>query len=271
MNTDIKGADFLDTMLLRNNISLNSIAKYSSKNNDELMNMENIFNLKSKDDFSCCLTIPFLLDPHAAQDIIAYFKNEEQDNPYVKSSLPDVEKYKLLLASAFVFNPSFFAMSWNWCALIRHELQLQMLKGQKENKTVQIGLQRRFPASRPAGILKVKNPRYRMQAASGTESIQEIGDWKVDDKNDLYGHLWIKITNGEVRFLFKFETYCESPPCYITVKCKTKDGREYSNIILKEIELNNPEKEELIIRSEIIAGFDCSDVEILELECKAND
>ena len=263
MKTNKKEIDFLEILITKCQITEKNLADYANEKHDDLMNIENIFNLKSEDDFCCCLTIPLLLDPLAAQEIIAYFKDEERDNPFVKTAQPDIDKYKLLLVSAFVFHPSFFAMAWNWCALIRQELQLQMLNNQNERKIVQFNAITSLPKNKLT-VIKLKD---QLQAASGTDSILEVGDWKVDDKDVYFGRLWIKVTSGEARFLFMFANYNEHPPCNLSLKCKTKDGKEYSNIILKDIESGN---EELIIRSEIITNFDYSDVEILELECIIN-
>jgi len=250
MNANVQGADFLDTLLLRNNITIKDLADCSNGCYDELMDMERIFDLESEDDFSCCLTIPYLLDPLAAKEICAYFRDEEKGHPFVNSAAPDLEKYRLPLVSAFVFNPSFFAMAWNWCALIRQELQL-MMKGKIA----------RFPGVSSPGVEK---PHFILQAASGTGSILEI-DFGAVRENNPDGRLWIRAKAGKVRFFFRFASYHESPPCHLMVKCRTnKDGKEYS-VLLNE-ELNNRENKELIIRSGNIPDFDYSEVEILGIE-----
>jgi len=268
MKSDAQEVDFFDTLFSRCQITRKNIVDCANARYDEIINMEHIFDLKDEEDFRCCLTIPFLLDPLAAEEIITYFRDEERDRPFAKTAEPDIEKYRLLLVSAFFFNTSFFAMAWNWCALIRQELQLQMLRDQREEKPSP-KFKRRFP-----GNVNIKirgDRRYILQAAAGTGVMQDIGDWLVDIDDELLGRLWVNVTAGEARFLFKFETYSETPPCSLLVKCKTGDGKEYSGILLKEIERNNPENEELIIMSDIIPGFDYSDVEILELEIVEND
>jgi hypothetical protein len=113
----------------------------------------------------------------------------------------------------------------------------------------------------------IKDPRQRDLAASGAGLRREIGDWPIDKGNILFGHLWIDDMAGNIRFLFRFETYAARPPCGLTVKCKTwGDGKAYPAIPLNRIYLNNSAKGELVIASDIIPGFDCSDVEIQAVE-----
>ena len=269
MKSIAQEADFFDTLISRCCLTRKDLVDCVNTQHDEIANMEDIFDLRNEEDFRRCLAIPHLLDPLAADEIIAYFRDEERNRPYANIAEPDMEKYQLLLVTAFFFNTPFFAMAWNWCALIRQELQLQMLCEQNEGKPSPSELKRLFPEK---GTLKVGigYRRYIMWAAAGTEIAKDIGCWPLDIEGVLFGHLWINVTADEVRFLFKFETYSETAPCFLRVECKTKDGKIYP-VVLNETGVNDAENKELIIMSDTISGFDYSDVEILEVKIVEND
>ena len=263
MNMEIQGADFLDTLLLRNNITIKDLADQSNERYGELMDMERIFDLETESDFACCLTIPLLLDPLAAQKIIEYFREEEHDSLFSKTAQPDIEKYRLLLVSAFVFNPAFFAMAWNWCAFIRQELQLQLqLQSQLQIKKENFKIFK----YKPNVLVSVKNVRQQLHAASGKGQIQNIGNWPIDVDNELFGYLTLNVISGAVRFKFKFAAYFDEPPCFVEVKCKSKEGNEYSNVIINQIERNSSENQELIIISDVLPNFNYLDLDSLEVK-----
>jgi hypothetical protein len=254
-------ADFLDTLRCENRITFRALYDCERDHQDEIKGMESIFHLQTKEDARYCLTLPKLLDPENADALIDYVRSRHRDRFVFHDAAPDVEGCKIPLLAAFVFNPPFFAMAWNWCALYRRELHRKLWLRETAEKS--------RSANSPV------RPRQRVQydmAASGTGVIRDIGGWLIDADTTLLGRLWINNTAGSIRFLFRFDVYSPAPPCYLVIKCRTnRDGKEYPSIAIREMWLNNPDEGDLIIASSIIPGFDAGEVEIIAVEMEAEE
>jgi hypothetical protein len=216
MSNKLKGADFLDSLLLRFRITLKDIADCDSSHHGEIEDMECIFDIESAEDARRILTVPRLLDPLAADEIIAYLRDEEKENPAMETAEGDFETYKILLSAAFVFNRAFFAAAWNWCAAVRQELQKQ----KKRPFEIVIFGKQRFQSS--------ETPFIEYKAASGAEPVwRDFGEYNAP-------HLGlIKVfclDTGSVRYLM-FTFYPEDPvpedllqPYKIEVEFVTRDN-----------------------------------------------
>ncbi|MCL2196884.1 MAG: hypothetical protein FWB77_04650 [Treponema sp.] len=122
--------NFINTLLEKFNISLETVIDFIVENNAELDQIKEIFKLKNNNDAELLVTVPYILMPseEIAFKVVNYLKNEESENAVLGNAIPDVEKHKLLLLSAFVHNQSFFSMSWNWCAFIREKIYKKINK-----------------------------------------------------------------------------------------------------------------------------------------------
>jgi hypothetical protein len=214
MSNKFEGADFLDSLLLRFHITLKDIADCDSVHHGEIEDMESIFDIKSAEDARRLLTVPRLLDPLAADEIIAYLRDEEKGNPAMETAEGDFEVYKILLAAAFVFNPAFFAAAWNWCAAVRQELQKQ------KTGLVEIDIfgEPYFESG--------EDPFIEYKAASGTDW-SDFGEYKAPHLGLIKISCW---DTGSVRCL-KFIFYPEAPvpedllqPYKIEVEFVTRDN-----------------------------------------------
>ena len=244
-------ADFLNDIRLKHRITFKEMYACIEDNLEIIEGIESIFNLKNEDDAQILITIPQLLfSDSESNDIMSFIKAEKNNKDHLKSVNPDLEQYKVLILSSFVYNPSFFTMVWNWCGFIRRELGLRHLRIIKPLRRELIWL----------------NDNQQLQAASSKGPMKEVYNWPLKDNNIILGELYIQVTPGEIRFVFKFMTYSETLPCYISVQCKTNDGKEYSDIMLKEIDTNNPKTRELIIISDYIPDFDFSAVKLTKVE-----
>jgi hypothetical protein len=118
-----EGYDFLDTLLLRHHITLKMVYDCAAARYEELKGMERILDLKDEEDVRRFLVLPRILVPDGADTIIAHFREETQKQESKRwvsvVSEPDIEKYAVLLISAFVYNTPFFAMAWKRCDLLK--------------------------------------------------------------------------------------------------------------------------------------------------------
>jgi hypothetical protein len=221
MDSKIKGSDFLDSLLLRFRITLRDLADCDSAHHGEIEDMERIFDLKSAEDVRRLLVVPRLLDPLAADKIIAYLRDEEKEKAVMDTEEGDFEEYKLLLAAAFVFNPSFFAAAWNWCAFVRQELQKQK---QSPFEIVVFGKQ---------VFRSDQEPVIEYRAASGAEPVwREFGKYKAP-----VGLIrFLCLDTGSFRYL-KFNFTPETPiyvPYRIEVEFVTGDNTAHTLIAINE-------------------------------------
>jgi len=153
MEKEINAQDeFIDQLLLNNNISLRAIYKYADEHMKELEQAENIFDLKEEKDEKFCLALFRLMAGKYAADISKSFC--ERYN-ITDSSVDDIffEKNKLFLIAAFIYNPSFFAMSWNLCGIIRSQLayQAEMQEDVREPETGESSDRIEYIAASPEG------------------------------------------------------------------------------------------------------------------------
>jgi hypothetical protein len=250
--------DFIDDMLIKHNISLEKTIAYAKEHRAELEGMKRIFKLENADDARFLLSLPALMVPAIADNVVSYFRKEKAGDPVIEATEPDIENCKLPLLSAFIHNPSFFTMAWNWCAMIRQELQartnprrsFEVIKGEKAPQFV----------SKRTGL----NIKYQRQAASGADAVVQDGEWDIQRDNVLLGLLWLEITERGTRFVFQFTDYTPEPSCYLVLKYKTKDG-EPKSAALREID-SKPDNEGIIICSDLITDFDLSNIYEVEFE-----
>jgi hypothetical protein len=123
MSTTNTADRFLNNLLVQNGISPRALLSCVSQNSDVLDSISDIFDIRNSMDAKLMLTLPYLFDADTAEDVISYFRKEQAGNSFVETAEPDVEGSKLLLLSAFVYNPSFFAMAWNWCSYVQYKAQ----------------------------------------------------------------------------------------------------------------------------------------------------
>jgi hypothetical protein len=221
-------ADFLNTLRLENRVTFKAIYACEREHRDEIQSMDTIFRLESEEDMRRCLAIPQILDPENADTLVDYFCSKHRDNQFISAAKSHPAGYKVLLLTAFIFNPSFFAMAWNWCSLYRHEVRMQMLREQEARK----GFAAVRETPRP-GVIYLGKPNMR-EAASGTR-VSYSGHWTINQDN-MQGELWMADREGGVEFIFKFAEYADAPPYYISVQ----GSGQQEPIHLNRIKMNRP-------------------------------
>lgn len=233
-----EGDGLLDTLLLQHHISLKMVCDCAASRYNELKKMEHIFDLKTEEDVRRFLMLPRILDPHGADDLISYFREEKRASWIAGVAEPDLydgtENYALLLITAFIYNTAFFAMAWNWCALVREEVRLRMVREQEQRERFTVV--RGSPRSKGIDLGK---PNMQ-EAASGTR-VSVSGHWgreKLLEEN-IDGELWRLVREGGVEFVFKFAEYADKPPYYILVQ----ESGHQEPIRLDRIKTNRPGKE----------------------------
>jgi hypothetical protein len=232
------GDEFIDQLLLEHHISLRNVYDFAEEHIRDLEQAESIFDLKNERDEKLCLTLFRLMTGEYAKAVSESFCNRYNIDG---SSLDDIffEQNKLFLIAAFIYNPAFFAMSWNLCGIIRSELAygVKTQPGTIEQKNSPSPFQRTIHA----------------YAASSADEAR-IPIWSENiDQDGIQGELRILANNidnaGEVEFRFKFKEYHSEPPYYLRVNFKTNSDNTEHVAELNDIEVNDSENRELIIVS----------------------
>ena len=127
------GEDIIDELLIKHNISLRILSDYADDHMEKLLKAEDIFNHKEDKDKRLCLAIFHLLaGDHAIAICECFCERYNIDASLIGKRISD-ENVMFLLA-AFIYNPSFFAMSQNLCGIIRSQLAFEA----EERKKMQI-------------------------------------------------------------------------------------------------------------------------------------
>ena len=241
------GFEFIDELLLSHRVSLLALSDFADTHMEDLQQAENIFDLKEEKDEKLCLALFRLMAGKYASAISEKFCNKYH---LALSSVDDLffEKNKLFLLAAFVYNPSFFTLSWNLCGIIRSELAFEA-ESQKETEE---------PERSEVITVVFLRPILALAASGADETLEEI--WSEDiDLDGIQGKLRILANNkddaGLVEFRFKFIEYHSEPPYYLLVRYTTQsDGIEHT-AELNTIAVNSSKKRELVIVSAVQEGI----------------
>jgi hypothetical protein len=155
---------FINELLVKNSIPLEAVIACARERGAELDRMERIFDLETAEDALFLMALPTLLVPDDAERVIDYFRKEASGGPLPESVAPEDGRCALILLSAFVYNPAFFAMAWNWCAYIRDRSQKAMPKLRPAKDT---------SSSRVIEFMPARHIEYKAAAGLGFHTFGE--------------------------------------------------------------------------------------------------
>jgi hypothetical protein len=240
---------FINALLVKHNVPLEAVIACAKEYGGALERMESIFDLKASNDARLLLTLPLLLVPTDADSIIKYFRNEERENQELVDTESDLNGSKTLLLSAFIYNPPFFAMAWNWCAYIRDRVRKQLERP--------FTVVKNMDSSHSFEFKPARRIMYRA-AASGVPGFRQFGESTDFEGLGTLGQLVAEMGN---RSYFQFSldlSAIQIPrPFVMIVEFTTlKDGKSHQ-ITLED---GSEEQEEPadIIYSKPVEGIDYS-------------
>jgi hypothetical protein len=238
--------------MLQHHISLRNVYDYADSHKNELQCIENIFELGSEKDKQLCLALFRLIAKNEERRIANYFCNEYRFD----DNLDDMffEQNKILLITAFIYNPAFFAMAWNLCGIIKAEIAVDQndLQVLKRNNAQQV-----FRFYNGAG--KVHN-----LAASGKDvGNKKFGEMLRVSFDETKGELQLLgDDSGTLKLRFKFDKeYLQLPHLKVTFTVDAT-GESMETVLDKPL-LNNND----MICSPIMKNIDISKgISITEVE-----
>ena len=233
------GDEFIDRLLLDHRISLRAVYDFADEHMEDLRQAGKIYKLKTGKDIKLCLSVFRLISREYAGAIGECFCAEYNIEG---SPLDDLffEQNKLFLIAAFIYNPSFFAKSWNLCGIIISRLAFEA-GAQKETQ-------------KPESVIIIVWTRKitGFSGSSADDTLREV--WSEDIAQDgLFGKLRILANNledaGVVQFRFKFKEYRTEPPYFLRVRYRTEGDQTEHTAELNTIAVNSGKNRELVIAS----------------------
>jgi hypothetical protein len=187
------GVDFIDKLLVKYRISLRTVYRFAEEHDSEIQGIEGIFDLKTERDKKLCLVL-FRLLSGRSEEIGSHFSNRYG----FADSLDDLfyEQNKLLLITAFMYNPPFFAMAWNLCGLVLADIADKSTGRENEG-----------PVGGTKIIVFPQALKVHRLAASGTEEgLRQFGKSHHVSVGDYSGELQIMSdAEGYLQFRFKLD------------------------------------------------------------------
>jgi len=114
--------EFLDFIIKENKVSLKSIYDCLNNKKDEIDNMDGIFDSDDEPSIKKRLVLLKLISREHHAENVKYY--QEAKNDYNVSFVADIDKYKVVLITALMFNTVFYISACNWCGLIQREVSL---------------------------------------------------------------------------------------------------------------------------------------------------
>jgi len=129
--------DFIALKRKHNGITLKDVYSYAEDHYDQLQKINSIFKLETEEHIRCCMTLPRILKPEWAEEIITYVQSEKFNKvKLTRVPEPELSEYSLLLISAFYYNPQFLKDAWDWCVINYFEAkeEKERAKGNKREE-----------------------------------------------------------------------------------------------------------------------------------------
>jgi tetratricopeptide (TPR) repeat protein len=136
----------IDVIRREFNISLDAVFRYNRENRDEIQNIKNIFSLKGGNREKV-MTLLFLFSSGEKDAVIQKYGGQTGLNGPQYNLTGLIDKYKLMLVTALIYNPDFYAMAWNF----REALNAGLTAGQSGEDSL--------PGQTKDNILPFKTPR----------------------------------------------------------------------------------------------------------------
>jgi hypothetical protein len=238
-----EGDEFIDQLLHRYHISLLALGDFAEEHIREFEQAESIFDLKTERDKKLCLALFRLLSEKQAAAVSEKFCNRYN---ITNTSGDDIffEQNKLFLIAAFIYNPSFFAMSWNLCGLIMSELAYEAESASTEELSFVIE----------------RSDFFQYIAASGAGmEMRPVGNLVEINIKGIKGELSIdgNKENRAVQFEFVFAEYHRHLPFQLEFLFVTEADKLTHQVKLDK-KLEDPDGKVLIISSPVLYDIDIS-------------
>jgi len=224
--------EYINNLLNKNKVSLKMVYDCKVKENENLKNIERIFEEDSKGkEFLLCQAVLRILCNDNTDKFIEYLKNDTGMN----DELNDIffEKHKTLILTAFIYNRTFFAMAVNLHGLIACKLKNQKISIIR-NKT------RSGISAFPIRAFRLKH----LAAGSRGPELISILTAKTLNLEGIKGELSVYGNNQNmvVQFRFEFKEFHNPFPFFLCIEYVTNADKKK-----RKIDLNIKHNEYVIV------------------------
>jgi hypothetical protein len=254
---------FLDSILKENEISLKSVYMCMEEQENDIDNMDKIFDSDDELSIRKRLVLLKLISRNRANENMKYYKKAKNINAEFFET--DMETFKALIVAALMFNTVFFVSACNWCGLIQAEVNKIKLPelNQSDVKNTSVSEWRIIVFSiRPAVLGATTDHELKYLDSYDAENIFGLYSGKFTFYENMHDQLL------EARFQFKNKETGEpldSIPCYMDIEVISNADNSSSIIHLDRPMKNKPST----IRSKAVP-VNCSKgftVKVLPKEC----
>ena len=239
---------YINDLLVQNNVSLKKIYDCSVKQKETISQIKKIFDSKTYNDYLLTMTVLRVIEGNKAENIIGYFKKDcgidyNPDDKYFDDN-------KILVLTAFIFNPSFFSMAVNMHGLIMHELQRQNSSAALLSEKLNDLKEKVSDLVSKEKYVNLNIPAFQLNYISASTSNHGLIEIMRKDNIDLGGIKGTLIINGSeknkiIQFKFEFPRPNRTFPFNLEISYTTKADNKKHKIILEKINeytLVSPEK-----------------------------
>jgi hypothetical protein len=278
---------YINRLLLTFGIPLSKIYFFKKEHGEEIEKSMDMFKLNYDEDAQRCFALLHVLSfGKLPEAVVDYFRRENGFSNAFNEKAFEADKASIITAliAALVYNPRFFTVSCNVYGMIRYKVanKISVPVKDKERK-----LPRKVTVTgREGPALKlVRNDSYtRFQEPIWREKVAASGvnmglvefnkPIKIKEEGELgeLGELRILGDKNRLQFRFTFAQYPfkedgtppETAPYKIALLFTTGKGeKEELDVLLGNLDVNNPRHEEMVISSNVIANVDYTGIALL--------
>jgi hypothetical protein len=237
-----------------NGVSLKSVHDCMVEHKDDIDKMDRIFD---SDEGECVnkrmVLLSIISRSYAKENMDLYRAANNIGSEFGCST--DIEKYKLLIITALMFNTMFYTNACNWCGLIRYEVIRVKEMTKRDKATYELSRKNHSCVI----IIFKRIEEYRKVAATKKEMFKEFFRCEGITHEGVSGTLIFRGNDqNQVILKFEFDKFQHKIPFDMEVQFMTKkDGLPHTVKLDKRI--NNREKGISVIESEVIDGIFYSD------------
>ena len=218
-------SQFLNTIMKENHVSLKAVCKCMEKRKADIEKMDHIFDSDEGMSVRKRMVLLSIISRSNAKENIDYYRMVKNINSGNRIFVSDINKYKVLIITALLFNATFYVCACNWCGLIRWEINRINEEKNTDDSPV------RIYEIKP-GLLEVAigGPIYKIAAASKEKGFNKFYELPLTYDGITGKLFFMGRDKKEVYLEFVFDKFQKIIPFELQVRFSIKN-KEYTFVL----------------------------------------
>lgn len=260
--TDREIIRYINNLLKKRKISLETVAEYYSTNKENFKSPELFFSQNDINDYPKFYAIANLLSDNS-EEVMSYFKQELKEKNISTNIYPPVDEDYLYILTAFVYYPVYFALAWNWTSFIESRISIKKINSKEDREDSIINSSR--PLFRP-NFESICEPYIEYAFAASESGFRQSG---TEHSLGKYGKIWKKTCNdvGMQGVIFFISLSCEYQTKKVSFEITFEtlaDNKEYKVSVSKSEEKMKEIIQSKTIKADISKGIKVNKVVVLD-------